>query len=576
MDWDPQIEVLFDKYDDKKIQYTPTEQEWELLSSPEYAFYEAWKTRPIGKIDTGLQIRNVRGWFSSALGGDWNTSVADWICELTQNAFDRDATKCFVEIDNDDRKINFGHNGKGIQGPKDKGQLWGEVIALRQMGISLKNYDLHSEGRFGVGFKYWMKHFHQVIITANNLTMGWTKGFDFIEPSRKDMGPWEKWTLFSFSGPGTGGKKDPLDIQINDLHRLKDAIRMRPDDFELEVTIREGGKHERFSWEHRIASKYEIDGITILNCKDQQNKGGSDVKRSTLMLIPANSDIFPDEHVVALTKDFIKTVDNANARRKDLKEPEIEGKPSDIVQKYFSMKPLIFGFFHGEEDFGSILSMFPISNEGKTSSRISFSAPFEIEPTRLELKKIHPQMLGPPERNRILIQMMIHSYGQFLKIILNKDEDIIDQHLVRFIMENPPGQMSGDGEELDEKIREYATYNFAAKWVYGRKELQVNKVLISECWPTFNEPDSGLCRIGGKAKQLDPLLIEYRKSLLDGGKIDDIQWLMELLEAETIIYGKDQYGFFMPVCNWITELLSQEEGVGYSGIDLLGEYDNAS
>lgn len=570
MDWDPEIEVLFDKYDKKNSQYTPTEKEWELLSSPEYAFYEAWKTRPVGKIDTGLQIRNVRGWFNSALGGDWNTSVADWICELTQNAFDRGATKCYIKIDNDNRKLNFGHNGKGIEGPMNVGQLWGDIIALRQMGISLKNYDLHSEGRFGVGFKYWMKHFNQVIITANNLTMGWTKAFDFIEPSRKDMGRWEKWTMFSFSGPGEGGKKDPLEIQISDLRRLKDAMRMRPDNFELKLRIEQGGESEQFFWEHKIVSKYEIEGIDILCCEDQQNGDDSNVQHSTLMLIPANCGVFPNEHVVALTEDFIKTVENANNRRKDLNEPKIEGKPSEIVQKYFSQKPLILGFFHGEEDFGSILSMFPISNEGKTSSRISFSAPFEIEPTRLELKKIHQQRLGPPERNRILIQMMIHSYGQFLKIIQN--EGIIDQHLIRFIMENPPGQMEGDGEELDKKIREYATYNFAANWEYSREELEVNKVLNSECWPTL----SGLHRIGGGAKQLDPLLIEYRKSLLDGGKIDDIQWLTELLEAETIIYGTDQYDFSMPVCNWITELLSKEKGVGYSGIDLIGEFSNAA
>ena len=126
---------------------------------------------------------------------------------------------------------------------------------------------------------------------------------------------------------------------------------------------------------------------------------------------------------------------------------------------------------------------------------------------------------------------------------------------------------------MDKKIREFAQKERGKVPLEDyRKKLSPSDVFDSACWPT----SSDLYRIGGGAKQLDPLLIEYRKSLLDAEKIDDIQWLTELLEAETIIYGTDQYDFSMPVCNWITELLSQEEGVGYSGIDLIGEFSNAA
>lgn len=567
MDWDNDILELYENYNSG--QYSPNGDEWELLSSTEYAFYEAFMNFPEGQTATGLKIRNVRGWFNSALGGDWNTSVTDWICELTQNAFDRNATKCYVKIDNENRKLNFGHNGLGIQGPITGGQLWGDVIALIEMGISLKNYDLHSEGRFGVGFKYWMKHFNQVILTANNLRMGWTKAFKPIEPSRKKMKDFKDWTLFEFSGPGEGGTEEPLEIQVSDLQRLNDAIRMRTKNFELEVKIDGGGNSESFVWEHKITPEYESEGLQILSCQDQHNGEDTGTQESTLMLIPANSNIFPEGHVTALTEDFFKTMEKESARRKDLKEPEIEGDPSKIIQKYFSEKPLVLGFFHGEGEIGSILSMFPISNEGNTSSRLSFAAPFEIEPTRLELKNFSQPMLGPPERNRILIQMMIHSYGQFLKIIQN--ENIIDEQLIQFVLENPPGQNKGGGEELDEKIREYATNNYAADSEYSRAQLEATKVFNSHCWPTR----SGLYPIGDQAKQLDPLLIDYRINLLDDGNIDDLQWLAGLLEDETIIYGEDQHNFSIPVCNWITKLLSQEKGVGYSGIDVGGGNNNA-
>ena len=100
----------------------------------------------------------------------------------------------------------------------------------------------------------------------------------------------------------------------------------------------------------------------------------------------------------------------------------------------------------------------------------------------------------------------------------------------------------------------------------GTEKLNPSEVFNSACWPTL----SGMRRIGRDAKQLDPLLIQYRESLLQNNNKEDIKWLSNVLETETIIFSNDKFGCPIPVENWIIRMLSDQEGVGYSGIDLEG------
>ena len=574
MDWNSEIKELYEKYTDKELIYSPTNDDIKLIRSPEYAFYQGYKSGLPQRLDLiDAKREKEQGWFSQFLGGEYNTEITDWLCELTQNAFDRGATKCTVIIENDDRVLKFGHNGEGIEGPDArKGYRIGDVFALIDMGISLKAYDLYSEGRFGVGFKYWKRHFSEVVLNSDGFSFGWTKGYELLKMERRNMGNFNDWTLFQFSGNGEGNEEEeivPLNLNIEDLHRLKDAIRMRPTNFELEITINNSGTRENYIWNHKITKEEVFEGQRILSCHDS-DPGSDRILKSTLMLIPPNSDFFPEHLVEELRIVSVDRIKELNKRRKETGKILISGDPHEIVQEWFSKVPFILGFFHEDGDKGSLLSMFPLSKEGKTTSRVSFSAPFDIAPSRLEFQPISPRIPnGTLERNRILIQMMIHSFGQFLKAV--QKTEILNDKLIRHLLNNPPGQF--ENEPLDKKIREFAQKEREKVPLEDyRKKLSPSDVFDSACWPT----SSDLYRIGGGAKQLDPLLIEYRKSLLDGGEIDDIQWLTGLLEAETIMYGTDQNDFSMPVCNWITELLSQEKGVGYSGIDLIGEFSNAS
>jgi len=566
-----EIIELYKKYNDNNKNYSFSDEECKLIRSPEYAFYQGYRNLPEGRDGIASQKRVEQGWFKKL--GSINTGVADWLCELTQNAFDRGAKKCTIIIENDDRILKFGHNGRGIEGPDtSKNDTIGDVHALIKMGLSLKSFDLYSEGRFGMGFKYWKRHFSEVILNSDGFSFGWTRDNILKNMENRDMSSFSEWTLFQFQGAPLKGAKGPLNLKIDDLRRLRDAIRMRSTDFVLDIIINNSKNKERITWKHKITDEKKFEEQTILSCIDSEiDSETREVvnSKSTLMLIPQDSKFFPQTLVSDITKVSIKTIEGITTLRKELGEENQLKDPLEIVKEWFSRVPFVLGFFHEQEDYGSLLSMFPLTNEGRTDSRISFSAPFRIKPSRLDL--LPEDRSEGLQRNRILIQMMLHSFGQFLKCV-QQEEDILSPELIQHLLDKPPGQ--SNSSNLDNLIRRYSKQKRIVNPIsrYVPQELMSpSEVFNSECWPTL----SGLHSIGNEAKQLDILLIKYRKHLLENKNIDDIEWLAGLLEDETIVFGEDDYDYPIPICNWITEFLSKGE-VGYSGLNFNGGNNNAS
>ena len=110
-----------------------------------------------------------------------------------------------------------------------------------------------------------------------------------------------------------------------------------------------------------------------------------------------------------------------------------------VVDEYIQAKPLVLGFFHHEEDKGSIMSMFPIVNEGYSRSRISFSAPFAIEADRMNLEE-SPRMTVNRRRIVFLLECLWPHTGTFYEQSRTKDCDLLDRNLIHFLLQNPPGQ----------------------------------------------------------------------------------------------------------------------------------------
>ena len=571
MDFDPEIVEIYEKYNVMDTEYNPTESECKLIQSAEYAFYQGYVDGfPKNRTIRGSQLTQDQTLFQ-AIGGNTNTGIADWLCELTQNAFDLDATKCRLYIDISDRVIHFYHNGRGVQGPDArKGEIYGDVFALIKPGISRKTYDLYSEGRFGIGFKYWKQHFSQVTLFSEGFELSWKR--NYLGPKIKRRGSDSSQvgkrssTGFVFEDRGDGGEGgglQPLDLEMKDLTRLRSAIRMRNRDFRLIIKIFENNEYQTFDWDHKVTNEVDFEGQRVLTCYDSDS-GSENPKRTTLMEVKAGSRFLPVDLIDELMNDSIKNVEVLNERRRR-EELSIIDNPEKIIKQWFTEKSFVIGFFHEEGDNGNLLSMFPITDEGETKSRISFSAPFDIAESRLKLNENTKGIKeGTIMRNRILIQIFMHSFGQFLKMA--QSTKILSEELISFLLRNPPGQSNNDSN-LDKKIREYAEEERAFYFPFrNREKLIPSEVFNSACWPTM----SGTHQIGVDAKQLDPLLIQYRQSLLQNNNKEDIIWLSNVLHPQTVVFGKDKFDCPIPVENWIIGMLSDQEGVGYSGIELEG------
>ena len=105
-------------------------------------------------------------------------SPAEWLSELVQNALDlKGLTKMGLSIDNKKGCLTWWHNGKDEAGKSfsssNKEGGIDDLTALLQLGSSNKSNDLQSEGRFGLGFKYWPKWWKTTTLLVNEIKLKW-------------------------------------------------------------------------------------------------------------------------------------------------------------------------------------------------------------------------------------------------------------------------------------------------------------------------------------------------------------------------------------------------------------------
>lgn len=559
VDWNDEVKEIFNKYESRQnrektkgqnLNLRAPDEDWDILESAEFAFYQGvnFLQRQLqSDIETRLESDNQ--WFSLYLDGTINTEINDWICELVQNAFDKDATECFCEIDKENGTLKFGHNGIGIRGPMrgSKSRL-GDVLALINMGTSLKSYDLNSEGRFGVGFKYWMRHFHEVVLNSDGFRFGWNRKYELQVIEENNLEDRSGWTIFEFSGINENGQQSFNDLTLDTLSRLYGAIRMRTKVLKFDIIIKDSDSIiEEVSWNHELTESHEVLGMKILSFRDSDITGQK-YSNSTLMIVPPDSDFFPDDDTKFLEESLFDEVNSLNERRINVgKDPlfksDVEARK--LVSDYLSKNPFILGFHHEEGDFGQLIRMFPITNAGHSNSRISFYAPFKIQPNRLELTPF-PDYQFSPKVNDIFFKMMLYSYGKFLQVI-QEDNTIIDEELIQFILLNPPGEDDSDPASLDYVIRNSFFF----------EENNKDNLFDLECWPNSN---GVVNRYGDNAKQLDKSLIKYKQELLVNDNKEDILWLSHNIENNMICFGKDIFDTDTPIHNWITNIFASELG----------------
>ena len=99
------------------------------------------------------QYNTVFNSSSGEVAQDGNDPIESWVTELVQNAIDLKATKIRLEINQND--LMFYHNGRSGD---DLFKL-DELTSIYSVNASTKVGDFSKIGKFGIGFKYWWRHF---------------------------------------------------------------------------------------------------------------------------------------------------------------------------------------------------------------------------------------------------------------------------------------------------------------------------------------------------------------------------------------------------------------------------------
>ena len=141
------------------------------------AFYSAISVLPISDF-----VHDYRKGYVDRLDDIKDNEIGNWIAELIQNARDIHATE--IEIFISDDELRFIHNGRKFN--------TAEIVALMNINRTTKKGDLATIGRFGIGFKYWFLHFHNIDIMAwsdkTKHTISFTESFE----SKKSIYKYEK------------------------------------------------------------------------------------------------------------------------------------------------------------------------------------------------------------------------------------------------------------------------------------------------------------------------------------------------------------------------------------------------
>jgi hypothetical protein len=578
VEWKQEVIDVYNKWEKPSFNGKLSGKEKEILKSAEYSFYQAEQAFPSTKHEIDEELVRSESLRNIILEGAWNTKIHDWLCELFQNAFDLSATECQLRICKEKREIVFGHNGRLIEGvhPDSSEYRIGDVTNLIKMGLSGKRFNLHSEGRFGVGFKYWMRHFSNAQLIASGFNLSWDSNYSNYSIQRTTLDP--GWTIFKFTGNPHSGENNPVEKLIEEqLERVITAIKLRNEDFSCRIN-----NHDDI-----IVIKHKMDSLLpaekkyqIFSCKDSFTDGeeAENFSETTIMKIPLNSEIFSSRYRNSFLEYMTAKIEHINVTRTEQNRPEL-GDPDEIAAQFLNDSFVTLGFFHEEGEEGHILSMFPISRAGKTASRISFDAPFHIKPSRLELftsEHISHQTV-PVDRNSLLLSMMMQAYGHFLQSV--QENKLLSPELINHLLNNPPGQ----GDRLDGEIKSKTMISYICPRIdphdCNKEATPPAEIVSNACWPNVS---GELIELGPNALILDPILRNYQEKLIEGYKesedesiIADLRWLDAHIVNECIIHGTNEHGCKMPVTNWLLEFNAWyygEAGITIAG----GEKDNDS
>ena len=184
------------------------------------------------------------------LAEDENDPLESWITELIQNAVDLKATEINLNIGQDD--LVFYHNGRS------GGHLFNnnQLSSVFNIANSTKSGDFSKIGKFGIGFKYWWRHFENLKVKCvemvdgnlEELSIGVSREFSVSDTDLcfRTIDQNQIGTYFEFSNPIEAGnwtndlafRNDDDSVIARRLYESLPFIQLRvEDDFTLNVSI---------------------------------------------------------------------------------------------------------------------------------------------------------------------------------------------------------------------------------------------------------------------------------------------------------------------------------------------------
>tara|TARA_B110000008_G_scaffold273163_2_gene306993 strand:- start:6 stop:5249 length:5244 start_codon:yes stop_codon:yes gene_type:complete len=184
------------------------------------------------------------------LAEDENDPLESWITELIQNAVDLKATEINLSIGQDD--LIFYHNGRS------GGHLFNnnQLSSIFNIANSTKLGDFSKIGKFGIGFKYWWRHFENLKVKCvemvdgnlEELSIGVSREFSVSDTDLcfRTVDQDEIGTYFEFSNPIEAGdwtndlafRNDDDSVIARRLYESLPFIQLRVEnDFTLNVSI---------------------------------------------------------------------------------------------------------------------------------------------------------------------------------------------------------------------------------------------------------------------------------------------------------------------------------------------------
>ena len=388
------------------------------------AFYSA-----ISVLPTSDFVHDYRNGYVDRLDDIQDNEIGNWIAELIQNARDIHATE--IEIFISDDELRFIHNGRKFK--------TAEIVALMNINRTTKKGDLATIGRFGIGFKYWFLHFHNIDIVAwsdeTKHTISFTESFE----SKKSIYKYEKSsnyvdgdrTEFRFS-------KSKNEEKWNDFYntdedsvilgeRIEESIpviQTKGSNLSISLKIENPNNPYQSNYSCTIEEKlHEEPGVTIerISYGKDGNRNSSIRTRCSLEHLRNIDDMSGNKLFKMTVEDYIKrdiSKTISGYENNDLSPEERDAKAEEIAIDSFK-NSFVTIIFTPEKEKGAVSSLFVAKDVGNYDFCFLADGPWKLSNDRHNLDS----QAENKEWNENLTRLVNEVYSLSVRECINHEEN---------------------------------------------------------------------------------------------------------------------------------------------------------